>query len=123
MELMLVVVEGAAMPDSDLDQITLGLRRELLELPVGDVVPVPAGATPDGARVADAVAIGAFVVLLNSSSALLTSLVSTIRAWRRDTIPDGRIRLKLGDDEIELSGLSEEVETRLLEDWARRHGG
>jgi hypothetical protein len=123
MERLLVVVDDEALPDAEVDRLALGLRRELLELPVDDVLPAPAGTAPDGARVGDVVAIGAFVVLLNSSSALLTSLVSTIRGWRRDTIPDGRIRLKLGDDEIELSGLSEAVETRLLEDWTRRHGG
>jgi hypothetical protein len=72
--------------------------------------------------VIDAAVIGAVLVLVNSSVTLLASLVTAVRAWRRNTIPDSTIRLRFGDDEIELSGVSDDVQARLLDDWARRHG-
>jgi hypothetical protein len=122
MDQLMIVIDGHAMSVGELDEATRSLRRELLELPVRDVVDVPARAAPAGARVIDAAVIGAVIVLVNSSVALLTSLVTAVRAWRRNTIPDSTIRLRFGDDEIELSGVSDEVQARLLDDWARRHG-
>jgi hypothetical protein len=62
-------------------------------------------------------------VLLSSSATLLVSVVTAIRSWRRHTIPNGSVRLRLGEDEIEVTGLSEETEAQLIDDWARRHGG
>jgi hypothetical protein len=122
MDQLMIVIDGQQMSVGELDEAARSLRRELLELPVHDVVDVPAGAAPAGARVIDAAVIGAVLVLVNSSVALLASLVTAVRAWRRNTIPDSTIRLRFGDDEIELSGVSDDVQARLLDDWARRHG-
>jgi hypothetical protein len=122
MDQFMIVIDGQQMSVGELDEAARSLRRELLELPVHDVVDVPAGAAPAGARVIDAAVIGAVLVLVNSSVALLASLVTAVRAWRRNTIPDSTIRLRFGDDEIELSGVSDDVQARLLDDWARRHG-
>jgi hypothetical protein len=122
MEQLMVVIDGRDISSAQLDDIALGLRRELLELPVHDVVEVRNGTVPEGARGIDPAMVGAFVVLLNSSVALLASVVTTLRSWRRNTIPGGSIRLKLGDDELELTGLSDEVEAKLVEEWTRRHG-
>ena len=122
MDQLMIVIDGQQMSVGELDEAARSLRRELLELPVHDVVDVPAGAAPAGARVIDAAVIGAVIVLVNSSVALLASLVTAVRAWRRNTIPDSTIRLRFGDDEIELSGVSDDVQARLLDDWARRHG-
>lgn len=122
MDQLMIVIDGREMSVGELDEAARSLRRELLELPVHDVVDVPAGSAPAGARVIDATVIGAVIVLVNSSVALLASLVTAVRAWRRNTIPDSTIRLRFGDDEIELSGVSDEVQARLLDDWARRHG-
>ena len=77
MEQMLVTVDAAELPDAELDQMTAGLRRDLLELPVGGIVPVLDAEAPAGARGDGIMALGTFVVLLNSSAVLLTSLVST----------------------------------------------
>jgi hypothetical protein len=108
---------------SELEDVTLRLRRDLLELPVTDVQHVSAGPAPAGSRSIDPSTVGELVVLLQSSATLIVSVVAAIRAWRRHTIPDSTIRLKLGDDEIELTNVSEETEAALLADWTSRHGG
>jgi hypothetical protein len=122
MDRLTIIIDDRVLSDTALDESALALRRELLELPVHDVQNLPSGIAPPGARVVDVTVIGGLVVMLNSSVALLASLVTAIRAWRRNTIPDSTVRLKIGDDEIEISGVSEETEELLLADWTRRHG-
>jgi hypothetical protein len=121
MEQLLVVIGAAELSPADLDAVTRALRSELLELPVSDVQAVADGAAPPGSRGWDPTVVGELIVVMNSSAALLVSVVAAIRSWRRHTIPGSSIRLKLGEDEIELTGLSDESETRLLDDWTRRH--
>lgn len=123
MEPLLVSINGAAVSDAELDDLTLALRRDLLELPVTDVQPAAGAAAPPGSRGVDPSSIGELIVLLNSSAALLVSVATAVRSWRRHTIPGGSVRLRLGDDEIEITGVSEGTEAQLIDDWARRHGG
>ena len=54
MDQMVIVIDGQQMSVGELDEAARSLRRELLELPVHDVIDVPAGAAPAGARVIDA---------------------------------------------------------------------
>lgn len=123
MEQLLVAIDAAELSDAEVDELARALRGELLELPVTEVQGAVEGTAPPGSRGLDPVVLGELVVVLNSSAALLVSVVSAIRSWRRHTIPDSSIRLKLGDDEIELTGVSDDTEARLLEDWTRRHEG
>jgi hypothetical protein len=120
---LLISIDGAGASPAELDELARGLRQDLLELPVTDVRPASAGEAPPGSRGVDASSIGDLVVVLNSSATLLVSVVAAVRSWRRHTIPDGSVRLRLGEDEIEVSSPTEETEARLLDDWARRHGG
>jgi hypothetical protein len=122
MDRLTIIIDDNALSDAELDDSALALRRELLELPVHDVRSLPAGDAPEGARVVEVAAIGGLIVLLNSSITLLASLVTAIRSWRRHTIPEATIRLRFGDDEIELSGVSEETQAQLIREWTQRHG-
>jgi hypothetical protein len=122
MDQLTIIIDDQTLSAAELDESALALRRELLELPVHDVADLPAGSAPPDARGIDPAMIGGLVVLLNSSVALLASLVTAIRSWRRNTIPDSTIRLRFGDDEIEVSGVSEETQAQLIQDWTRRHG-
>jgi hypothetical protein len=122
MDQLTIIIDDRALSDVELDESALALRRELLELPVHDVQNLPAGSAPPGARVVDVAAVGGLVVLLNSSVALLASLVAAIRSWRRNTVPGSTIRLRFGEDEIEVSGVSDETQAQLMKDWTQRHG-
>ena len=122
MDRLSIVIDDRTLSDVELDDSTLALRRELLELPVHGVQGLPAGAAPAGARVVDVAVIGCLVVLLNSSLTLLASLVTVVRSWHRNTIPGATIRLKIGDDEIELSAVTEATQAELIRAWTQRHG-
>ena len=78
MDQLTIIIDDRALSDVELDESALALRRELLELPVHDVQNLPAGSAPPGARVVDVATIGGLLVLLNSSVALLASLVAAI---------------------------------------------
>lgn len=76
---------------------------------------------PPGTRSSGAVETGALVIGLGGSGALLPVLVGLVQDWlnRRRS---GTIRLKIGDDEIELTAISDEMRQRVLEEFLRRHG-
>ena len=99
------------------DELTRALREELLQLEV-DAVERPAGAAPEGARVAEVVTLGTLLVTLGQGALGIVS--SAIGRWvvRRA----GRsVTLELDGDRIELGGVSEEDQRRLIETFVARH--
>ena len=115
-------IQVAAGPDGDADEVaeaTLQLRRELLDLEV-DAVQVPrAGAAPPGARGVDMAAVGALVVSL-ADSQLLAVVVTAIRSWLSGSSRRS-IKLELGGDVLELTGVSSREQRRLTDEWLARH--
>jgi hypothetical protein len=96
----------------------LQLRRELLDLDV-DAVEVPgAGEPPPGARAVDVAALGALVVNLADSQ--LLAVVTAIRSWLAGS-PRRSIKLQLGGDALELTGVSSREQRRLTDEWLTRH--
>jgi hypothetical protein len=115
------VAVGADADAEDVAEATLQLRRELLDLDV-DAVEVPrAGEPPPGARAVDLAAIGALVVTLGQSQ-LLTAVVAAVQSWLSRS-PRRSIKLELGGDVLELTGVSSDEQRRLTEEWLRRHDG
>ncbi|WP_333768935.1 effector-associated constant component EACC1 [Streptomyces sp. IBSBF 2435] len=78
-------------------------------------------APPPGTRGTGALELGALLIGLGSSGSLLPVLVGLVQDWlnRRRS---GTVRLKLGDDEIELTAATDEVQQRALDEFLRRHG-
>ncbi len=115
-------VQVAVAPDGDaaeVAQATLQLRRELLGLDV-DAVEVPgAGEPPPGSRAADVAALGALVVNITDSQ-LLAAVVATIRSWLAGSSRRS-IKLQLGGDALELTGVSSKEQRRLADEWLARH--
>ncbi|MFE6482017.1 hypothetical protein ACFVGN_03585 [Streptomyces sp. NPDC057757] len=97
------------------------LLAELSSLEVESIERVTRGPAPAGTRGGDAVEVGALLIGLGGSGALLPLLVGLVQDWlhRRRS---GSIRLKIGDDELELTAASEEMQRRALEGFLRRHG-
>ena len=115
-------VQVAVGPDDDAEDIaraTLQLRRELLDLDV-DAVEVPeAGEPPPGSRAVDVAALGALVVNI-ADSQLLAAVVAAVRSWLAGT-PRRGIKLELGGDALELTGVSSREQRRLTDEWLARH--
>ena len=108
-------------PDADaleLDEETIELRREFLELDVDAVERPAAGPPPEGARAVEVALLG--TLLVKVGQAAVGPLVDAIAAWmsRRDS---RSVKLTLGDDSIEATDLSDEDQRRLLEAFLARH--
>ncbi|WP_105974529.1 effector-associated constant component EACC1 [Streptomyces geranii] len=96
------------------------LVAELDQLDVTGIGRVPSGPAPDGTRGEGAVEVGALLIGLGGGGALLPVLVGLVQDWlsRRRS---GTIRLRIGEDEIELTATTDEMRQRALDDFLRRH--
>jgi len=104
-----------------LEELTRALRAEILTLDVESVVPRSNGEAPPGTRGVDAAAIGALVVSVAPALGALARLVTTVVDWLRRGGTQRTVRLKIGDDELELSGASSAMQQQLAMDWIRAH--
>jgi hypothetical protein len=111
MQIVLVVDE----PDEDFPY----LIEELAQLDIDRLEQVPAGVTPEGARAGELTEIGTLAVALASTPAL-RALIGVLQDWlgRRRS---GTIRMKIGDDEIELSATSPPLQQQALEAFLARN--
>jgi hypothetical protein len=110
---------GPGADDEEIAEATLQLRRELLDLDV-DAVELPtAGEAPPGTRGVELAALGALLVTV-SQSQLLGPVLGAVRAWLAGG-PQRSIKLELGGDSIELTGVSSNEQRRLVDEWLRRH--
>jgi hypothetical protein len=96
------------------------LLAEVEELGVERVERAALGPPPAGARADAAFELGALVVALGGSGALLPALVGLARDWiaRRRS---GTIRITIGDDTLELTATTDAMGRRALEEFLRRH--
>ena len=117
-----LAVQVAVGPDGDAEEVaqaTLQFRRELLDLDV-DAVEVPgAGEPPPGSRAVDVAALGALVVNL-ADPQLLAAVVAAVRSWLAGSSRRS-IKLQLGGDALELTGVSSKEQRRLTDEWLARH--
>jgi hypothetical protein len=109
-------------PDADAEDIataTSQLRRELLDLDLEAVDMPRERASPPGTRAADVAALGTLAVSIGQSQ-LLAAVVAAVRSWLARS--QGRsIKLELGGDALELTGVSSHEQRRLTDEWLRRH--
>ncbi len=95
------------------------LVDELVQLDALDIERESAGTARPGTRGAGDLGVG-LLIALGGSGATLPVLVGLIRDWlmRRGS---GVIRLKIGDDEVELTNASSTTQQRALDEFLRRH--
>ncbi len=112
-------VDGDLSP-FDMDAITAAVRRELLLLDVQSVDRVSSGPAPGGARGIDLAAIGALIVSLGETAPVLAQVVEAIRAWTARS-PSRMVKLTLQGDTLEVGGMSESDQHRVIKEWMARH--
>jgi hypothetical protein len=118
-----VVLRVDAGPDADEEEVAelaLRLRDDLEALDVGPVELSRSGTAPAGAKSVDPIEWGTLLVAIGSSPALMT-LIRTANAWIARQ-RQGRVRVKIGEDELELTGASTDDQRRLIDDWLARRG-
>lgn len=109
-------------PDGDAEEIaeaTLRLRRELLDLDVDSLEVPAAGKSPPGSRAVDVAALGALLVHL-ADPEMLAGVVAAVRSWLSGSSRRS-IKLELGGDVLELTGVSSQEQRRLTDEWLARH--
>jgi hypothetical protein len=104
----------------ELDALTSGLRRQLLQLDVESVERAEGPPPPPGARAAEAISLGTLLVTLASTPEVLRALLGTVRAWLSRSAARS-VKVKLGDSELEVTGISSEQQQRLIADWISHH--
>ncbi len=119
-ELRLGVVEDGA-DNERLEGLSLQLRRELLGLDVASVEPDRSGTAPEGTRGGLVAMAGVLVVSLQPTVQAVAGVIATVRDWMRRTGGNRTVKIEIGGDVLELTGASDQVQQRLVDDWIKRH--
>jgi hypothetical protein len=108
-------------PDADaagLDEATLQLRDELLELDVEDVERPIGGVPPPGTRAVEAALLGTLVV--TATQELVGAVVRAVTGWLGRS-RNRSVKLDIAGDSIEVTDPSAEDQRRLIEAFLARH--
>jgi hypothetical protein len=115
----LILQPGSDSDQEELDQLTTQLRSYLLdELDVDRVDPIFTRTTPDSAKAADALTVGALALAL--SPVTLHSMVQVVQTWLK-VRPIRSIRITIGDDSIDVSHPTSSDQHQLIESFIERH--
>jgi hypothetical protein len=104
-----------------LEEATAGLRAELLELDVIDVMPIGAGQAPPGTRGAGAAVVGDLLVTINQVPILLGNLVAVVRHWLSRDRGGRTAELVIAGDSLVVTGITGAEQERLIGAWLRAH--
>jgi hypothetical protein len=118
--IMLQVAVDAATDQDEIDELTLRLRRELLELDVRGVDLPRGGEAPPDSKVGEVLAVGTLLVTLAKSVGAVDSIARTVRSWLHGH-PERTVELAIGGDTIKVTGASSAEQDRLIDAWLERH--
>lgn len=121
-EIVLAVSEDGA-DDVRLDDLGRLLREELLQLPEAESVDaLVAGEAPPGTRGGLVAEAGALVVTAQPHVAAVVAIVGSVWKWLRRAggSTPRTIRIEVDGDVLELSGATNELQDKLVDDWIAR---
>ena len=116
-------VELRAGPDADAEELVRlagRLRAELLDLDVDDVQQPVHGEAPEESKGGGGLAVGELVVQLVTSAETLMSIIAGVRSWLGRSSARS-VKLTIGGDALEVSGVSSAEQDRLIDLWVARH--
>lgn len=116
---ILVRVTDPGADDETLERLAASLRRELTELDVDDVRPVPAGPPPDGARAVDAAAVGVLLVAVAQALESIGGIITVVRGWVGGAPADRAVELTIGEHTVKLTSATVDQQDRLVEEFLR----
>lgn len=104
----------------ELERLHSSLLYALEDLGAGEVEPIRSDELEPGTRGVGAVLLGFLrIVLPGPALTVLGPLIDTLSEYSKRT--DQKVRLKFGDDEIEISGSVDEHGARLIKTWETRY--
>jgi hypothetical protein len=120
LNLRIEVALPAGADAEELDEVTRGLRSELLELDVDAVDRPAAGPAPEGARAVEVALLGTLVVALGRGA--LGIVGRTVERWAARG-GERHVVLEIDGDRLEVTGVSAEDQRRLIDTFVARHAG
>src|SRR5262245_59936463 len=118
--LRLTLNAGSEADAEELAELTQQLSRELLDLDVEAVDVVSAGDAPPNAK-GDPITWGVLGLTFVSGGGLV-ALINLLQTWLIRHGPSS-VTLKLGEDEITVTGQPTESQQQVINTWLRRHRG
>ncbi len=118
LDISLDVGEGAS--EAELEELTAALRRELLRLDIERVDRPSGGPAPADARGVDLAIVGQLIVQLGQVGPILGQVVAVVQAWAARS-PQRTAKLSIGDDTLELTGMTEADQHKVIGEWMARH--
>lgn len=120
-DLRLLVTEEDTDPER-VDRLVGYLRRELRDVDVDDVRPLPGGTPPTGTRAVDLVAVGGVAVTAVRTAETLRSVLDAVWRWLRRGSGGARTaRLELGGDVLELRTAGGDEGRQAMDSFVQRH--
>ncbi|MDV9168555.1 hypothetical protein R6V09_00130 [Streptomyces sp. W16] len=123
MKVLLIIAPDPELGLEAAERLARQLRVEIAELDVESVHSGPGAPAPDGAKGAEAVAVGAVVVALSASGGVFTALIEAVRDWLGRSSARHRVSLTIDGDTIELERASDAERRELVDAYVRRHTG
>ena len=119
MDATLVLQSDSDVDDNELDELTIDLRRRLLEdMDISAVQHAVSGSVPHNAKSADVAEVGALMLTLSPMA--LRSMFQLVQEWLKYR-PVRTTKVAIGDDSIELTHLSDADQRRLIDAFIERH--
>jgi hypothetical protein len=103
----------------ELARLTVALRQELLDLDVTAAERVRGGRPPLDSRAFEVAAVGTLLVTV-AKSELLAAIINAVTQWLAHR-QARTVKIGIGGDVLELSGLPSGERQRLIDEWLRRH--
>jgi hypothetical protein len=106
----------------ELEDLTLQLREQLVEIDVETVDLIRLGETPTKAKASDPISWGTLLLTLAASGGVLTMLINVLQSWltRHERCS---VTLEIAGDKLEVTGISSKEQQRLIDAWLSRHRG
>lgn len=105
-----------------LEPLARYLCREIEDLDVGAVLTPPAGPAPSGAKAGSGLNWGQLLITLAGSGSILVDVVTAVDSWIKSQ-GERSVKLEIGGDRLELTGVSTEVQKAAIRHWIERHQG
>lgn len=114
-QLLVTISEAGADPER-LDELTLLLRSDLIELG-NDVRPPRAGEAPAGTRGLELATAGALLVALKGSAESVGAIVSAVRAWLKRGSSPRAVELTVAGATLRLDAATEHQQQQLVDEF------
>lgn len=118
-KLQLTINTGTDTDAQELSELTRQLRQEISALDVEEVGLLRGEKIPEGAKAGDPITWGTLLVTLVASGGVLPTLINAIQSWLTQHATRS-ITLKIGDDQLDVKGVSSEEQRQLIDLWLKR---